>query len=543
MTIYDWFIFFGGIGLFLYGMSIMSTGFRNVFGDKLKGILEGATKNRVRAVLIGLLITLIIQSSSATDLMVIGFVNSGMMTLSQAIGVIMGANIGTTVTAQITAFNISAFAPLFIFIGAVLVLFMKRQSVKGVGNVIMGLGMLFQGISLMKSTISPLAQTEAFTSFLSALSNPLALVLFGIAFTALLQSSSSATVIFQAFAVSGILTYHQSVYLVIGSAIGSVTPNLLASLTANRNGKRTAFLNLIFNLIRAVVLLILITIFPQILTLIQKITPNDVGHQIANTHTLFAIFAVIIMLPFTDWIVKLSQKLIPQKEDEIRRINDRKLQFMTFTSTALPSIALIQARKEIGRMGRIAHENLETAISCFFTPDEEKEQEVLELEETCDYLNREITSKMLELKNLNLSEKDLKQIYYMTLVLADVERISDHAENIGEYASQLRTGRAKLSPQAVEELRRLADATLDSVETCVEIFDLNEYDRIPEAEKKEDLVDDIQAEIVEAHAERLMSGNCDPLGGVIFTDLVTDLERCSDHAINIANSFIYNNNK
>lgn len=543
MTIYDWFIFFGGIGLFLYGMSIMSTGFRNVFGDKLKGILEGATKNRVRAVLIGLLITLIIQSSSATDLMVIGFVNSGMMTLSQAIGVIMGANIGTTVTAQITAFNIGAFAPLFIFIGAVLVLFMKRQSVKGAGNVIMGLGMLFQGISLMKSTITPLAQTEAFINFLSALSNPFALVLFGIAFTALLQSSSSATVIFQAFAVSGILTYHQSVYLVIGSAIGSVTPNLLASLTANRNGKRTAFLNLIFNLIRAVILLILISVFPQILTLIQKITPTDIGHQIANTHTLFAIFAVIIMLPFTDWIVKLSQKLIPQKEDEIRRINDRKLQFMTFTSTALPSIALIQARKEIGRMGRIAHENLETALSCFFTPNEEKEQEVLELEETCDYLNREITSKMLELKNLDLSEKDLKQIYYMTLVLADVERISDHAENIGEYASQLRTGKAKLSPQAVEELRRLADATLDSVETCVEIFDLNEYDRIPEAEKKEDLVDDIQDEIVEAHAERLMAGNCDPLGGVIFTDLVTDLERCSDHAINIANSFIYNNNK
>ena len=543
MTIYDWFIFFGGIGLFLYGMSIMSTGFRNVFGDKLKGFLEGATKNRVRAVLVGLLITLIIQSSSATDLMVIGFVNSGMMTLSQAIGVIMGANIGTTVTAQITAFNIGAFAPLFIFIGAVLVLFMKRQSVKGAGNVIMGLGMLFQGISLMKSTIAPLAQTEAFINFLSALSNPFALVLFGIAFTALLQSSSSATVIFQAFAVSGILTYHQSVYLVIGSAIGSVTPNLLASLTANRNGKRTAFLNLIFNLIRAVILLSLISVFPQILTLIQKITPTDIGHQIANTHTLFAIFAVIIMLPFTDWIVKLSQKLIPQKEDEIRRINDRKLQFMTFTSTALPSIALIQARKEIGRMGRIAHENLETALSCFFTPNEEKEQEVLELEETCDYLNREITSKMLELKNLDLSEKDLKQIYYMTLVLADVERISDHAENIGEYASQLRTGKAKLSPQAVEELRRLADATLDSVETCVEIFDLNEYDRIPEAEKKEDLVDDIQDEIVEAHAERLMAGNCDPLGGVIFTDLVTDLERCSDHAINIANSFIYNNNK
>ena len=543
MTIYDWFIFFGGIGLFLYGMSIMSTGFRNVFGDKLKGILEGATKNRVRAVLVGLLITLIIQSSSATDLMVIGFVNSGMMTLSQAIGVIMGANIGTTVTAQITAFNIGAFAPLFIFIGAVLVLFMKRQSVKGAGNVIMGLGMLFQGISLMKSTIAPLAQTEAFINFLSALSNPFALVLFGIAFTALLQSSSSATVIFQAFAVSGILTYHQSVYLVIGSAIGSVTPNLLASLTANRNGKRTAFLNLIFNLIRAVILLSLISVFPQILTLIQKITPTDIGHQIANTHILFAIFAVIIMLPFTDWIVKLSQKLIPQKEDEIRRINDRKLQFMTFTSTALPSIALIQARKEIGRMGRIAHENLETALSCFFTPNEEKEQEVLELEETCDYLNREITSKMLELKNLDLSEKDLKQIYYMTLVLADVERISDHAENIGEYASQLRTGKAKLSPQAVEELRRLADATLDSVETCVEIFDLNEYDRIPEAEKKENLVDDIQDEIVEAHAERLMAGNCDPLGGVIFTDLVTDLERCSDHAINIANSFIYNNNK
>lgn len=295
MTKYELFLLLGGIGLFLYGMTVMSTGLRNACGRNLQRILEGATKSKLRAVLVGIAVTVLVQSSSATDVMVIGFVNSGIMTLSQAIGVIMGANIGTTITAQVTAFNLSAYAPLILFIGVVIFVFVKKQLVKYIGSIIMGFGMLFEGIALMKSAISPLAQTEAFVDTISSMSNPFLLVIFGILFTALLQSSSSSTVILQAFAVQGILTYHSSVYLLIGSAIGSVTPNLLASLTANREGKRTALLNLLFNLFRAVLLMCLIMLFPVLLTWIQNLSPDNVGRQIANTHTIFAIIAVVVM--------------------------------------------------------------------------------------------------------------------------------------------------------------------------------------------------------------------------------------------------------
>ena len=271
--------------LFLYGMTIMSSGLKNACGDNLKVILGKATKNKVTSILAGIAVTIFVQSSSATDVMVIGFVTSGLMTLSQAIGVIMGANIGTTVTAQITAFNIGAYAPMILFLGAVMNLFLKNRTLKEVGSVILGFGMLFQGITLMKSAIAPLAETAAFRALLTSLEaafralltsleNPILTVLFGIAFTALLQSSSSATVIFQAFAVQNIISYQTAVYLVIGAAVGSVMPNLLAGLTANRNGKRCAVLNLLFNSLRAILILVLITVFPQILTFIQNLSPR-----------------------------------------------------------------------------------------------------------------------------------------------------------------------------------------------------------------------------------------------------------------------------
>ena len=260
MTLLDAFSLLGGVGLFLYGMTVMSAGLKDAAGDNLQAILEKATSNKITAVFVGMVMTILVQSSSATDIMVIGFVNSGMMTLFQALGVIMGANIGTTVTAQITAFNLAAYAPVIMFLGVVAFLFIKNNTVKYVGEVIMGFGMLFVGITIMKTAIAPLSQSEAFIRVISGLDNPFLAVLFGVAFTALLQSSSSSTVIFQTFAVQGLLSYHTAVYLVIGAAIGSVTPNLIASLTVNRNGKRSAILNLVFNLIRAVVLMVLTTI-------------------------------------------------------------------------------------------------------------------------------------------------------------------------------------------------------------------------------------------------------------------------------------------
>ena len=534
MSLFELFSLLGGVGLFLYGMTIMSTGLKNACGENLRVILEHATKNKVISVVVGIAITMLIQSSSATDVMVIGFVNSGLMSLTQAIGVIMGANIGTTITAQITAFNLSAYAPMILFVGAVLYLFMKKDMVKYVGSIIMGFGMLFEGIALMKTAIAPLAETEAFIHMISALENPFLTVLFGILFTALLQSSSSATVIFQAFAVQGIVSYETSVYLVIGAAIGSVTPNILASLTMSRNGKRTALLNLLFNLIRAGILMILLFIFPQILTIIKSLSPGNVARQIANTHTIFAIFAVLVMLPFSDKIVKLTQTLLPLKPEESRTGEERKLLYMTQTGTIPSAVAVSQAHREITRMGEIASRNLKTAIKCFFEQDDSLAEVVEETEDTVNYLDRSIISKLVELRTLEMTPRDLNRVYHMTLVVADIERLSDHAENIVEYEAQVRSGKATLSEDAIAELKQLAQLSLQSVDLCLSIFSNEDYDRLQEAEDLEDLVDDTQETIIDNHVKRLMNATCDPMGGVVFTDMATDLERCSDHAINIA---------
>ena len=535
MTIYEFFSLLGGVGLFLYGMTIMSSGLRNAAGDQMRVILEHATSNRVVALLVGIAVTVLIQSSSATDMMVIGFVNSGLMTLGQAIGVIMGANIGTTITAQITAFDLSSYAPLILFAGAIMYLFVKKNLVKHIGSIIMGFGMLFVGISIIKSAIAPLAESAAFISFLSTLSNPALAVLFGVAFTALLQSSSSATVIFQAFAVQGLLSYEMTVYLVIGAAIGSVTPNILASLTTNRNGKRTAILNLLVNLIRAAILIILINLFPQILEFIQWLSPDDIGRQVANTHTIFAIVAILIELPFAGKIVALSQKILPVRPEETRKIEDRKLRYMTARSGGLPpAVALSQARMEISRLGHIARDNLSNAVTSFFTLDDALAEEVEDVEDTVNYLTNEITNRLVQLRSLDMSERDRMKVSQMTLVASDMERLSDHAENIVEYEAKVKNREATISAEALEELRTLADASIRSVDLCLNIFENEKFELLPQAEDLEEYVDDLQEEIVQHHVMRLMNNECDSMGGVIFTDMSTDLERCSDHAINIA---------
>lgn len=523
--------------MFLYGMTIMSTGLRNACGEKLKTILEYATGNKFISVLVGIAVTLLIQSSSATDVMVIGFVNSGLMSLSQAIGVIMGANIGTTVTAQITAFNISAYAPVILFVGAVMFLFLGKPFVKHIGCVIMGFGMLFQGVTLMKAAIAPLAATPAFISLISGLQSPLVTVLFGVAFTALLQSSSSATVIFQAFAMEGIIGYHTAAYLCIGAAVGSVTPNLLASLTANRNGKRTALLNLTFNLIRAAELMILLAIFPKIFDLIQSLSPGNVGRQIANTHTFFATFSVLTILPFSSYIVKLTQIILPLKDEETRVVEERKLVFMNHTEEISPSQALSQAHKEISRMGSIALRNLRTAIIGFFEEDPEKDALVEETEETINYLEQAILSRLVQLRTLDMHAEDLDRVYHLTLTVSDIERISDHAENITEYAQQIRNGTAVISSVAKKELRSMCELTLESVELCMQIFESQDLSRLEEAKALEDQVDRARERLIQHHVERFMESNCEPRGGVLFSDMVTDLERCSDHAINVATTY------
>ncbi len=539
MTIEEILSMTGGIGLFLYGMTVMSTGLKNAAGDRLRVILEKVTGNRVMSVMIGILVTILIQSSSATDMMVIGFVNSGLMNLYQAVGVIMGANIGTTVTAQITAFNLTAFAPLILFIGAVLALFGKKPVLRNIGSVILGFGMLFVGVGMIKAAIGSLADEPAFIALLSALDHPAAAVLFGVGFTALLQSSSSSTVIFQAFAMQGLLSYHQCVYLVIGAAIGSVTPNLLASLTADRNGKRTAILNLIFNLLRAAILITVINVFPAVLRGIQSLSPNDIGRQIANTHTLFAIFAVLVMLPFSRKIVALAMLVLPPLPSEKRAMESRRLIYLNNAERMVPAVALRQAMLEVNRMGLLARDNLSDALKYFFNPtDAALRQKIVETEETIDYLNHAIEDKLVELRSLQLSDRDVFRLSRMVLVVANFERIGDHAENIMEFADRMREEKAVISEKALGELRAMGDAVLETIDVSRRVYEGERFELLPQAEALEQKVDDMQEKYMQNHVERLMGDTCDPLGGVIFTDMCTDLERCSDQGINIATALI-----
>ena len=538
MTLFEFFTLLGGVGLFLYGMSLMSQGLKLAAGNKLRSILEHATSNRLVAVAVGILVTLLVQSSSATDMMVISFVNSGLMTLAQAIGVIMGANIGTTVTAQITAFNLSDYTPFILFVGAVLYLFVKKNAIKYTGSIILGFGMLFFGISVIKSAIVPLSKSAAFISFLSTLENPAIAVLFGVLFTALLQSSSSSVVIFQTFTVQGLIRYDMTVYLVIGAAIGSVTPNLLASLTTNRNGKRSAVLNLLFNLFRAALMLILVTVFPDFTKMIQNLTPGDVGHQVANTHTIFAILAVLIEFPFATQIVALSKKVVPVRSDESRSVEDRKLQYLIQTRGLPSSLAIQQAKLELIRMGGLARECLDTAIRCFFTQNDRLAESVAEIEETIDILTDKIQERLISLRSNEYPPDDANKLSQLLLTASDIERISDYAENIAEYAGTFKAQKASMSDTAIAELRDLGEAALKSVDCSLRIFESEDPGALSEADHLEQHVDDLQTTCVNNHIQRLMNEICHPIAGVIFIDMVNDLERCSDHAINIAYALI-----
>lgn len=541
MALSEFLSLLGGVGLFLYGMTVMSTGLRSAAGGRMRDILEKVTGNKLAAVAIGIIVTLLIQSSSATDMMVIGFVSAGMMSLSQAIGVIMGANIGTTVTAQITAFNLTAYAPAILFLGTILTLFVKKDLIRHIGSVILGFGMLFVGVGLMKNAIRPLSETAGFAAFLDAMSHPVLAVLFGVGFTALLQSSSSSVVIFQAFAAQGLLSYRQSAWLLIGAALGSVTPNLLAGLTTGREGKRSAILNLIFNLFRAICMSLLMILLPQIPEFIASLSPGDIARQVANTHTFFAVLSVLLALPLSEKMVDIAMRVLPPLPSEEQQKKEMRLVYLPATTgrTLLPAMAMRLALLEVVRMGRMARENLRTALSYFFSSEEtDKRDQVLRTEQVVDYLNHTIADRLVELRGLGLTERDLFRLTKMTQVVSNFERISDHAENIVEFADRMKEKRAVISEEAMLELQEMSEAVMRTLEVSMRVFEGERFDLLPEAEELEQKVDDMQEEYISHHIDRLMEGQCDPLGGVIFTDMCTDLERCSDQAINIATALV-----
>ncbi|MDR0469947.1 MAG: Na/Pi cotransporter family protein [Peptococcaceae bacterium] len=536
--IFKVFLIFGGLGLFLFGMKIMSDGLENMAGDRLRSILEKATAHRFFGIIVGTVVTCIIQSSSATTVMVVGFVNASMLTLTQAISIIMGANIGTTITAQIISFKIDPIAPLCIFAGLVMHMFFKKRNTKNTGYILLGFGILFFGISTMGAPLKEFSKLDWFQSMLLTFQHPFLSLLAGIIFTAIIQSSSATTGIIVALYLGGVnLPFQTAAYLVLGSNIGTCITAMLASIAASRESKRAALAHVLFNVIGCIIFGTLIMAFPGILTWIQ-VTWKDGARQVAMFHTLFNVSTVVVLVGFIKQLAMLVHKVIPEIESE--NAATKKLVFLGSSIMQIPAIAVTQAQRELDRMGAMALENLQLALETFFTGDTSKTATVLEVEDTIDYLNHNITTWLVRIRGLKLSDVDMEKLGTMLHTVSDIERIGDHAENIVEYAMFEEKYGTKISQAAMDELRELSDATVETIKLALKTFKDRDASLLHVIDKLEQKVDDMSITCVENHIQRLQDEVCDPRGGVMFTDMVTDLERCADHANNIAYSILGN---
>lgn len=536
MSILMIFLLLGGLGMFLYGMKMMSDGLENVAGDKMRQTLEVLTTNRFAAVGVGAGVTALIQSSSATTVMVVGFVNAGLMTLLQATGVIMGANIGTTITGQLIAFKLSDIAPLFAFAGMLMVVFVKRRFYRRLGDIVLGFGILFVGLNLMAQAMKPLNENEAFRSFLINFKNPILGVLAGAIFTAIIQSSSASVGILQTFAAIGLIGLDSAVYVILGQNIGTCVTAIISAIGTNTNSKRTAGIHLMFNIIGTIIFLILLSVFPPIVTFVESLSPNNASRQIANFHTVFNVSVTLILFPFARLMVKLITLIIPEKAGA--ELAEKKLVYLDERIAQTPSIALKQTLKEVNRMGKITSENLQRALDAFFSNDESKASKVLEVEKTIDFLTHNIANYLIDFRGLNLSENDLKIMGSLHHVIIDMERIGDHAENIAEFTFTLAEKRGSLSQEAETELRTMSKRTIEMLNTALEIFESRDESRLSGIEEIEQEIDNMKKEYISNHIDRLQVKECDPQVGVIFTNLISTLERVADHADNIALSLL-----
>lgn len=524
----------GGLGLFLYGMKIMSDGLENLAGDRMRRVLELLTSKRLAAVGVGAGVTAIIQSSSATTVMVVGFVNAGLMSLLQATGVIMGANIGTTITAQLIAFKLSDVAPFILFIGMVMAMFLKKRRVIRLGEIILGFGMLFVGLTLMSDAMAPLQDNEAFRNFLVNFNSPIIGVLVGAVFTAIIQSSSASVGILQAMAVMGLIGLDSAVYVVLGQNIGTCITAILAAIGTSTNSKRTAGIHLTFNIIGTIVYLMVLSIFPVIVTWLQSLSPDSVSRQIANFHTLFNVSITILLFPFARQIVKFVSVIIPERTRP--GTVEKRLIYLDERIAQTPAIALSQTLKELSRMGSITRDNFSYALDAFFNMDEQKVQKVMETEKTVDFLSDNITNYMIAFRGAELPIEDLKQLGKLHHVIIDMERISDRAENIAEYTMTLIDTREKMTPKALEELKRISGKTMELFTKSLEIFESRNLSQLDELESMKKEVDMMQRDYTANHIQRLQDELCRPHTGVVFTNMLASLERIASHSLNIAYS-------
>ena len=526
------FLLLGGLGMFLYGMNKMSEGLENAAGDKMRRVLEVLTTNRFAGVGVGAGITAVIQSSSATTVMLVGFVNAGLMTLLQATGVIMGANIGTTITAQLIAFKLSDVAPFILFVGMILTLFIKRRVWNRVGEIILGFGILFVGLWLMSQAMEPLRDDAIFRNLLVSFKSPVVGILVGAIITAVIQSSSASIGILQTLAALGLIGLDSAVYVVLGQNIGTCITAIIAAIGTNANSKRTAGVHLLFNIVGSLIYLGVLMIFPSIVTWVASLSPDNAPRQIANFHTLFNVSVTILLFPFARLMVRLITRIVPDKKSPDRV--ERKLLYLDDRIAQTPVIALSQTLKELTRLGDISSGNFKRSLDSFFNKNEQKVHRVQEIEKTIDYLTHHITNYLIEFRGMELSESDLKVMGSLHHVIIDMERIGDLAENISEFTLTIIEKRAEMSPEAMEELKTMSDKTIETLSVSLDVFKTRDKSRLNIVSKLEQEVDNMKQQYINNHIDRLQDKVCDPQTGVIFTNMATTLERVSDHATNIA---------
>lgn len=525
----------GGLGLFLFGIRTMGDGLENAAGAKLKRMLEVLTGNRFLAVLVGFVVTAIIQSSTATTVMVVGFVNAGMMSLAQAVGVIMGANIGTTVTSLLIALNFSSVAAAAVLVGVILMLASKKTVVKNLGAIFTGFGLLFLGIDMMSDSMAPLRESAGFMNFIVTVSEsplrPLFGIILGIVMTAVLQSSSASVGVLQTLAMQGLVPLKFSVFVLFGQNIGTCLTALFSTVGAKKNSKRAAVIHLLFNLIGTGIFILIALLTPYI-EWIEKLSPDPMA-QIAISHIVFNIVSTVIMFPFAKALVKLSCLLVPGKDDSesemhCKFIDDRLLN--------TPPFAVMQVSKEVARMAKLARDNFETSAHALINRSDKDLDKVMENEEIINYLNHHIASYLVKLNALDITDSDSDYIARVFHAINDIERVGDHAINLAEAAQHNIGEGLKFSDPAREELNQLCGSVVTLLERSMAAFD-NQSLSDNEAKELSDLeehIDDLTLECQDSHIFRLNRKECNTEAGMLYLNTITDFERVGDHAINIA---------
>ena len=541
----NFFGFLGGLGMFLYGMSIMADGMQKTAGSRMSSFLGMLTNNRFLAVVLGALITAIIQSSGATTVMVVGFVSAGVLNLSQAVGVIMGANIGTTITAWIVsmsqlgdAFEIMKpgfYAPLIIGMGALLLVFAKGQKKKTVGEILIGLGLLFTGLDFMSGSISPYTDAPIFARAFALLGgNPLLGMIIGALVTALLQSSSASVGILQTLAMNGVVTTNAAIYITLGQNIGSCVTAMLSSAGGSRAAKRAAVMHLAFNMIGAIVFGVLgFAVFSVLPAFADS---HITAVQISMFHTVFNLTMTTLLFPFGDWLVKLSGLVVKEEkevfvEDKETAVTLKHLDERIFES---PAFAVETAALEVIHMGQITMKNVKRALDAIFTGNLEEIQDVYKTEKTIDNMEKILTEYLIKVDNLSLTERQKRVVNNLFYSISDIERIGDHAENLAEQAEYMAEHGLDFTDTGMEELKSISGSVLKAFQHAIDARQTGNMDSVRKVSQYEDDVDNQEEELREKHIERLSAGECAPSAGVVFLDIISNLERISDHAYNLA---------